>query len=256
MGNKKTNGQSRSNPQNNQTVRISDQIYLIIGFEVNVSSAYNVRTNTQNLDIDNGGDYGHAFFFTIKNGRVVTFFSFGPRGGASPYLIESLVGIDEHTGRRPATTSYAITEIATLFKFKISQAQLDRIKYRADLTKKGVMRGLVKYTVYVNDTCAETARDILKNAGISTPYGGGRVVTPSRFANNITTSVDMVNPYSWHYHIKTKYGEGYRYTNGYSLLNGYRLPESKHWTLEEEQPVPSNMASDIRALPIKSDLSE
>lgn len=161
MSGKKTNGQSSSNPHNNQTVHISDQIYLIIGFEVNVPSAYNARTNTQNLDINNGGDYGHAFFFTVKNGRIVTFFSFGPKGVASPSLIEGLVGVDEFNGSRPATTSYPITETATFFKFKISQIQLDRIKYRADLTKKGAMQGLIKYTVYTNDTCAETARDIL-----------------------------------------------------------------------------------------------
>lgn len=66
----------------------------------------------------------------------------------------------------------------------------------------------------------------------------------------------MINPYSWYYHIKSKYGEGYRYINGDSLLDDdYGLPEDSYWTLMEENPLPRNMVN-IHTLPIKSDLSE
>ena len=118
---------TQAKPENNQIIKISNEYYLIIGFEVNLlksliingktyERAFNKATNTQDLTVEDG--YGHNYFITVKNGVVDTFFSFGPgvdqNAGtpqqiqdsalANPNFLERRKGIDEYSGKRPGNT--------------------------------------------------------------------------------------------------------------------------------------------------------
>ena len=234
-----------SKSKNNQQVVISDKYYLIIGFEVNyIATAF--RNNTQNLNID----YGHAFFFTVKNRKIITAYSFGPAGAATPTKQELAAGIDEFSGKRPATINYPITEVSRLYKFKINKVQLISIKKHADRFRKKVVSGEEKYTAYMNDTCAEAAKDVLDDANINTPTGKGYVTTPSETANFLfdpayikgwkvpTTGVMFVNPYSWYDQFKTKYGQPFLYKHK-GLKVGQNIYLSSEWILIEGTTAPN-----------------
>lgn len=234
-----------SKSKNNQQVVISDKYYLIIGFEVNyIATAF--RNNTQNLNID----YGHAFFFTVKNRKIITAYSFGPAGAATPTKQELAAGIDEFSGKRPATINYPITEVSRLYKFKINKVQLISIKKHADRFRKKVVSGEEKYTAYMNDTCAEAAKDVLDDANINTPTGKGYVTTPSETANFLfdpayikgwkvpTTGVMFVNPYSWYDQFKTKYGQPFLYKHE-GLKVGQNIYLSSEWILIEGTTAPN-----------------
>lgn len=233
---------------NNRVQVISNQYYLVVGFEVNyIATAF--RNNTQNLN----ADYGHAFFFTVKNGKIITVYSFGPKGAATPTKQELAAGIDEFSGRRPATTSYPITEVSRLYKFRISKKQLIAIKKQADQFKKKVILGDEKYTAYMNDTCAEAAKDILDDASIDTPSGKGYVTTPSGATNFLFEPVYIdgwkvpgsgtmfVNPYSWYDQFKKKYGQPFLYKNtGVDLVDPIYLQDE--WKPTEGTTAPSTIA--------------
>ncbi|PAT63288.1 hypothetical protein CIK80_12210 [Psychrobacter sp. JB193] len=224
---------------NNRVQVISNQYYLVVGFEVNhIATAF--RNNTQNLNVD----YGHAFFFTVKNGKIITVYSFGPKGVATPTKRELAAGIDEFSGRRPATTSYPITELSRLYKFRISKKQLIAIKKQADQFKKKVISGDEKYTAYMNDTCAEAAKDVLDDANIDTPSGKGYITTPIGTANFLfepsyingqkvpLTGAMFVNPYSWYDQFKKKYGQPFLYKHK-GLKIGQNIYLSSEWILIE-----------------------
>ncbi|WP_201634480.1 hypothetical protein [Psychrobacter immobilis] len=233
---------------NNQVQVISNQYYLVVGFEVNhIATAF--RNNTQNLNVD----YGHAFFFTVKNGKIITVYSFGPKGAATPTKRELAAGIDEFSGRRPATINYPITEVSRLYKFRISKKQLIAIKKQADQFKKKVISGEEKYTAYMNDTCAEAAKDVLDDANIDTPSGKGYITTPSGTANFLFepsyidgrkvpfTGAMFVNPYSWYDQFRTKYGQPFLYKhNGVDLFDPIYLEDK--WKPMEGTTVPSAIA--------------
>lgn len=253
----KYNSLSRTLPMisNNQVQVISNQYYLVIGFEVNYLATAFVN-NTQNLNID----YGHAFFFTVQNGKIVTVHSFGPKGLATPTEAEEKAGIDRFSGKRSGTINYPITEVSRLYKFKIRKSQLSAIKKHADKFKKKVISGEEKYTAYMNDTCAEAAKDVLDDADIDTPSGKGYITTPSGTANFLfeptyidgwkvpATGAMFVNPYSWYDQFKKKYGAAKLY-NYYGVRSGSIYLE-KEWQLKERDNVPNG----IQNLSYHSDL--
>lgn len=231
---------------NNRVQVISNQYYLVVGFEVNhIATAF--RNNTQNLNID----YGHAFFFTVQNGKILTVHSFGPDGDATPTVAELKAGIDEYSGKRPGRTDYPINQVSRLYKFKISKTQAINIKKHADQFRKKVNSGDEKYTAYMNDTCAEAAKDILDDANIDTPSGKGYVTTPSGATNFLfeplyingwkvpASGTMFVNPYSWHDQFKKKYGAAALYTY-YGVRTGSIYLE-KEWQLKEGDNVPDGI---------------
>lgn len=240
---------------NNQVQVISNQYYLVIGFEVNYLATAFVN-NTQNLNIN----YGHAFFFTVQNGKIVTVHSFGPKGLATPTEAEEKAGIDIFSGKRSGTVNYPVTTVSRLYKFKIRKSQLSAIKKHADKFKKKVISGEEKYTAYMNDTCAEAAKDVLDDAGIDTPSGKGYITTPSGAANFLfeptyidgwkvpATGAMFVNPYSWYVQFKKKYGAAKLY-NYYGVRSGSIYLE-KEWQLKEKDNVPNG----IQNLSYHSDL--
>ncbi len=207
----------------NEITATYTQIYLVIGFEVNVMSAF--KNNTQNLDVDNGGDYGHAFFFTVQDNKVITFFSFGPD--------EQMTTKGQVLGVR-GRTNYPITEITNLFKFIINKNQLNEIKSKADRFKLKVKFDLEKYKTIMNDTCAETAKQVLDAAGIDTPAGTGYIRTPYDWANEISTRNKFVNPYSWFTQIKKKYGNPLPFDNGGINIRRSSYHVLTPWILKED----------------------
>ena len=275
---------TQAKPENNKIIKISNEYYLIIGFEVNLlksliingktyERAFNKATNTQDLTVEDG--YGHNYFITVKNGVVDTFFSFGPgvdqNAGtpqqiqdsalANPNFLERRKGIDEYSGKRPGNTEYTITETSQLFKFKISKEQLDSIRLHANNFKLQVVAQEEKYTAYKNDTCAETAKDILDLANISTPSGKGHVHTPSDLANKLIRNKTYVTPYSWYDQLEKIYGSHnifingslleYEGVDGIELEHPYKLEENFHWSLEPND----NIFQDIQQSCYHGDLS-
>jgi len=182
-----------SNDINITNVQIRRKLYILtVGFEVNHPRAF--VDGVQDLSID----YGHAFFYVTKNDIVDVFFSFGPKGFAAQGKIT-----DEYSGARPGDTSYSITEITRLFRLKISEEMAIKVKKKADRFTAKVNAGTEHYYAFMNDTCAETARDILKEAGVSTPSGSGPVKGVG--SDGITTMGTFVNPYKWHFDFSEKY---------------------------------------------------
>lgn len=196
---------SQNGKINTVTIQISreEKYILAIGFEVNYPDAF--HNNILNLSVD----YGHAFFYVIKrpaiseNDIVETFFSFGPLK-----LGESGKITDEYNGERPGNTQYAITEKTKIFRLRISNIQAEKIKENsAEFTTK-VESGTVFYDTSLNNTCAETARDILSSSFVNTPDGHGQIIgTGNIAADMVGYSFPMVNPYMWFRNFHSRYGE-------------------------------------------------
>lgn len=127
-----------------------------------------------------------------KNGIVEFFFSFGPNGYAVPTKVT-----DEYSGERPGDTEYPISEVTQLFRQKITEQQALKVQKKADEFKSRVNAGLENYYVLMNDTCAETARDIIVSGGIPTPEGDSPVKGGG--IDKVTTKFNFVNPYAWYY---------------------------------------------------------
>ncbi len=104
---------------------------------------------------------------------------------------------NEYNGKRPGNTSYAIGEIAELYRLTITEKQANNVKTAADKFTQKVNAGKEFYDASLNDTCAETARDILSEGGVSTPNGSGPVKGGG--ADWITTHGSFVNPYKWNF---------------------------------------------------------
>ena len=171
-----------STAKNQPVTTVTMEYYqLIIGFEVNYPKAF--VNGTQILDID----YGHAFFYLTKNGIVKKFFSFGPRTGGKK---------NKTYAHRLGNSLYAISEMTRLFKFSLSKQEFDVIAKETDKISAEINSGRQKYTAMVNDTCAETARDIIVKGFKSVPEGTGPVDAVG-WAPNISA----VNPYKWHHNM-------------------------------------------------------
>lgn len=196
-------GKSTTTPIDNKVrkeVRV-DEYYVVVGFEVNNPAAF--KDGTQDLAID----YGHAFFYVVKNHIISKVFSFGPKGagkvgwfgrGSSDtpnnYNTGAVVK-DGFKNARPGNPDYAITEEVKAFKLLLTTKQGIALELETEKTRQKIIAGKQKYTAYMNDTCAETARDVLAAADISTPSGSGAV----KHSGVINVSIAYAaNPYKWH----------------------------------------------------------
>lgn len=208
-----------------------EKYILTIGFEVNYPDAF--VDGTQNLSID----YGHAFFYITKNDKVITFFSFGPAGLDN----DPGWGKDEYTGVRPATISYKVSELARAYRLKLSKEQAESVVANVAVFSKDVETGEEHYTAAYNDTCAETARDILSSSDIDTPSGSGPIIGTGLDAASSLGS--FVNPYKWYEDFKDKYGKPIpcKGPGGNDATNkaDFMLKEKWEWILNinDEEPL-------------------
>jgi hypothetical protein len=183
-------GRARSTPtsvEKRVEVKIDDY-YVVIGFEVNKAMAF--IDGTQDLAVD----YGHAFFYLVKNKLITKSFSFGPRGQGKVGWLK-----DGYSNSRPGTPDYAITEPVKAFKIKLTQLQAKKLELEIDEIRKEIQKDDYKYNAMVNDTCAESAKEVLDDAGIDTPSGYGAIKDSRKLSFPITYSV---NPYKWHHNFK------------------------------------------------------
>lgn len=196
---------------------------VTVGFEVNYPNAF--VNGVQDLSVD----YGHAFFYITRDDVVTVFFSFGPRG-----LGQGGKVTNEYNGKRPGNTSYAIGEIAELYRLTITEKQANNVKTAADKFTQKVNAGKEFYDASLNDTCAETARDILAEGGVSTPNGSGPVKGGG--ADWITTHGSFVNPYKWNFDFLREYGPGITYfgpggIRNLNFINGRKVAVDPEWIL-------------------------
>ena len=187
-----------------------DVFYLVIGFEVNRADAF--KHNIHDLAID----YGHAFYYLVKNLKIVQSFSFGPHGlgkvgwldkgrskGKQIYTVGAIKK-DGVKNSRPGTADYEITEKVKSFKIPITRKQAEALIQNTVKARAEIYSGKLTYSAIVNDTCAETAKEILEDSNIDTPSGFGWIKH-----SNITDIpiAYAVNPYKWHRDFKTSYDE-------------------------------------------------
>ncbi|WP_263772917.1 hypothetical protein [Propionivibrio soli] len=208
-------GDSVTSPLENETrkeVFVQSNYGLTIGFEVNYPEYF--KDDIQQIGgpgypPPNDGDYGHAFFYLTKNGVVTCFFSFGPAGGGEEKRVsvpftdiqtKDLNPIPMHARARPGDASYRISEPVTAFRLRLTQAQEESIRKEAERVRKKIESGEQKYTAWINDTCAETARDIIKKTLPDIPDGSGQIRV-----NGTLSRVHLVNPYMWHKNMNEKY---------------------------------------------------
>lgn len=236
--------------------------YVVVGFEVNQTEAFTLDTiNTLDYKIMKMAgvgekhwvhhldkDYGHAFFYVVSYGVVVKFFSFGPagagkigwanRGSRTPgepnAWNQGAVLKDGYANNRPGTPDYEISEATKLFKISLTKDQYKRLMKETGRIREKIKKGEEKYTAYVNDTCAETARDILDAAGISTPSGSG-------FVNQSGAPwVHAINPYMWHHRFKeARYHEASLVANKYlweKIIEGIEKHETEDFSLNSADP--------------------
>jgi hypothetical protein len=192
-----------------------DDYYVVVGFEVNKPEAF--VGDVHDLAVD----YGHAFFYIVKNLLVEKVFSFGPAGagkvgwggwGSNENPNWANTGAllkDGYQNSRPGTPDYGITELVTAFKVTIDHATGVTVVKKTEETRQKIINGKLRYTAYLNDTCADTARDVLQSAGVKTPEGSG-FVKHSGMGIATGTDIDVpllgnkkigfshVNPYMWH----------------------------------------------------------
>jgi hypothetical protein len=186
-------GSSATSPVSNTQRKevFADTYYLVVGFEVNYPSAY--KDGVHILD----EDYGHAFFYTTKNAVVTQFFSFGPISRGKVGWLNSGVTTgalikDGYADARQGTPDYPISENIRLFKIDITASQAERVITETNKVRQEITSGKQKYTAWINDTCAETAKEILDDAGVKTPSGSGPI------SKGGWEVIYAVNPYRWH----------------------------------------------------------
>jgi hypothetical protein len=195
-----------------------DDYYVVVGFEVNNPAAF--VNDAQDLAID----YGHAFFYVVKNLLIERVFSFGPKGGgkvgwfnagnsSDPNWADTgAVLKDGYQNARPGTPDYRISEEVSAFKMPLTATLGVRLVEETEAQRQRVISGKQRYTAYMNDTCAEEARDVLSSAGVASPEGAG-IVRHSGMGIATGTYVDTrlgrylvgftaVNPYMWHKNFK------------------------------------------------------
>ncbi|MDA3134859.1 hypothetical protein EGT71_08545 [Atlantibacter subterranea] len=241
---------SKNGGINTVTVQISkeDKYILIVGFEVNHPEAF------QNSVLNLSKDFGHAFFYVTRRSAVSgydivdTFFSFGPAGIGQGGKVTTA-----YNGTRPGDTQYLIKEKVKMFRLRISKAQAEKIKENANQFTTDVNNRKIFYNTSLNDTCAETAKDILSSSGVSTPDGHGTVIgTGNIFIDLTIYNLALVNPYMWFKNFQTHYGRAitwYGETGHVKALpdelrdeEGYKIEIIKPWILVPEQfdPLPKD----------------
>lgn len=196
-------------------VELKDSYYVVVGFEVNSPAAF--VNNTHDL----AEDYGHAFFYTVRNNIIQQRFSFGPNGLGKTGWFDSggrnrgtpnnydtgAILKDGFKNSRPGTPDYGISEKILSFKITLTKKQAEELENNTRKVREQIISGKQQYTAYINDTCAETARDILSESGIDTPSGTGKI-KHSDIANFPVAYA--VNPYMWHHNFKNS---GYKEIN-------------------------------------------
>lgn len=224
-------------------VELKDSYYVVIGFEVNNPAAFIGNTH------DLAEDYGHAFFYTVRNNIIQQRFSFGPngpgkigwfdsggrnRGTPNNYDIGAILK-DGYKNARPGTPDYGISERMKLFKVTLTKKQAEELEKNTAKLREEIISGKQQYTAYINDTCAETARDVLSKSGIDTPTGSGKVKHSGIVDFPIAYAV---NPYMWHFNFKN---DGYR-----ELIYRPRLGPDAKWypPLYDKDPIFSAEISD------------
>jgi hypothetical protein len=208
----KTIGTSKTSPLANterKEVRL-DVFYLVVGFEVNNADAF--TNNIHDLAVD----YGHAFYYLVQNLIIIQSFSFGPqgrgkigwfdmgaRGGKRIYTMGAIKK-DGSTNSRPSTADYKITETVKAFKITLTEHQAKKLNEKTNEARAEIYKGQINYTAFVNDTCAETAKEILDDSAIPTPDGDSWIKHSDLSRVPIAHAV---NPYKWHKEFKSKYKE-------------------------------------------------
>lgn len=189
---------------NNDKKKKEKKPYVVVGFEVNDPAAFTEdkvffsKHWVHHLNID----YGHGFFYVVDdhNGKVVKFFSFGPAGLGKVGWFNSgkTTAAPIKNGAadsRQGTPDYHISEATKLFRIMLTKDQYEKLIQETDKERERIISGKQQYTAWVNDTCAEAARDVLTAAGIVTPSGTGWINMPPAW-------VYAVTPYKWHYNFK------------------------------------------------------
>jgi hypothetical protein len=252
---------SKNGEVNTVTVQISreDKYILTVGFEVNYPEAF--HNNVLNLSVD----FGHAFFYvtrrpTLSDYDIVdTFFSFGPAE-----LGESGKITDEYNGERPGNTKYEITEKTKMFRLRISKEQAEKIKMNSTEFTKKVDNKTIFYDTSLNNTCAETARDILSTSRVSTPDGHGSVIgTGNNVVDIAAYSLALVNPYMWFKNFQATWGDPISWYEKTGKIkaqqgeekdeDGYRIKLYKSWVLS---PGDSDLLPEDKRQVIHDDIRE
>jgi hypothetical protein len=182
-----------------------DSFYVVVGFEVNHADAFVDGTHILNKD------YGHAFYYLVRNTTIIAAYSFGPiglgkvgwfNGGDSnnPNAYNRGAVIKNgYMNARKGTPDYPITEVIKAFKVKITPGQGAKLLAETTKMRAEIVSGDYKYNASMNDTCAESAKEILDTVDIDTPSGSG-AIKHEGFAS--FPLVYAVNPYKWHANFK------------------------------------------------------
>ncbi|WP_445116370.1 hypothetical protein [Acinetobacter sp. WZC-1] len=242
---------------NKPTVTVTLNEYaIVVGFEVNYPNAFVIQDNgwitksnerTQLLDID----YGHAFFYVTKNDIVEVFFSFGPKGAGKDGWFNQgnsqspngwntgAVVKNGYASSRPGTPDYGISEKTTLYRMLVSEKIAKKIIEETNKVRTEIVSGDQKYTAWVNDTCAETAYDILVNYISNLPKGVGAVKQSG------APVLKVINPYMWHYNFtQSKFAKpeiiypSLAKTSGKAVLSSDGLHLNNSWILNPKEKDP------------------
>ena len=222
-------GESTTSPVANKERKeiLVDEYYVVVGFEVNNPAAF--VDDVQDLGVHNehGNGYGHAFYYVVKNDVVSKVMSFGPtlpnperddgpkvgwadkgsRIDTAPNKYNTWAFVkDGHKNSRPGTPDYGISELIKAFKIPLTLKQGVQLEQATEKMRQKIISGKQRYTVYMNDTCAATARGLLSDSGIDTPSGDGAVKHSGMINFPLAYAI---NPYMWHKNFtKSTYKQG------------------------------------------------
>jgi len=164
---------------------------LVMGFEVNNPAAF--AGGVHNLNID----YGHTFFYLVDNdNKISSVFSFGPA--------VSVAEKDDVVWGVEGALDYGISEASKLFSIDINPLQYFSIK--SDVSKYRFIP-TEKYWTALNNTCAESAVDVLGKwyLGLGLPSGKSPIKVPDDFSaitdkygvtSKGISNISLTNPYA------------------------------------------------------------
>lgn len=197
-------GSSTTTPtENTRRAEVTvNSYYVVVGFEVNNAKAFINGVH------DLAEDYGHAFLYLVENLTIKSLFSFGPAGwGKIGWFNRGRIMTSKKDGSqnaRPATADYGITETVKAFKMVVSKKQAILLEQEILQLRREIYIGSLEYSALVNDTCAETAKELLDDADVQTPSGSGPI-KHSKIAK--FPFVYAVNPYKWYADFKANHPE-------------------------------------------------
>lgn len=161
--------------------------YVVVGFEVErPEDALSGKVHDLNT-----GEYGHAFFYIVQDGYIAKVFSFGP-GGDHPQASHKAQNKGNPWGRL-GTPYYPVPDNTVhLFRKPLTYKQADALMKNTERMILRVETGHEKWTVGSNDTCAETAKQLLDASEIDTPSAKGKVKVPT-----LGTTITVDDPWAW-----------------------------------------------------------